>query len=180
MTLLLFIIIAVVIGYFFARSRYSQSIDDTAGKVAASSRSWSGRADDWWKSRVMKRSPALPFKEWAAGPGADLLPEDFKSWLAGLSEQDATDFTRALDAYSSDLGYSLKELVDGEYASKPAMMSVFVEAIVVYSQEFRKAKEVDEIAEEEEEPEVVKAEPAARQTSRRRKQPPAETSEASA
>ena len=167
MTLLFFIIIAVAIGYFFARSRESQSIRDSAGKTASSSRSWSGRAEDWWQSRIMKRSVAGPFK----------------SWLAGLSDQDARDFTQSLDSYSSDLGYSLKDLVDGEYANKPALMSVFVEAIVVYSQEFRKAKEVDEVAEaaiEDEEPEAEKAKPAARQSSRRRKQPPAETSEAAA
>ncbi len=173
-----------MIGYFFARSKYSQSIDGTADKVATSTRSWSGRADDWWQSRVMKRSLAEPFKAWAAGAGTDLLPDDFKTWLAGLSDQDARDFTQALDAYTSDLDYSLKNLVDGEYANKPALMSVFVEAIVVYSQEFRKAKEVDEVvpeaAEEDEEPEAEKAKPAARQSSRRRKQPPAETSEAAA
>jgi len=183
MTLLFFIIIAVTIGYFFARSRESQSSRDSAGKTASSSRSWSGRAEDWWQSRVMKRSLAGPFKTWAAGAGNDLLPDDFKSWLAGLSDQDARDFTQALESYSSDLDYSLKDLVDGEYANKPALMSVFVEAIVVYSQEFRKAKEVDEVAEsaiEDEEPEAEKAKPAARQSSRRRKQPPAETSEAAA
>jgi len=184
MTLLIFIIIAVVIGYFFARSRYSQSISDSAGKVASSSRSWSGRADDWWQSRVMKRSLVGPFKAWAAGAGADLLPDDFKSWLAGLSDQDARDFTQALDSYSSDLGYSLKDLVEDEYANKPALMSVFVEAIVVYSQEFRKVKEVDEVpdpeVEEEDKPEAEKAKPAARQSSRRRKGPAAETSEAAA
>lgn len=186
MTLLFFIIIAVTIGYFFARSRESQSIRDSAGKTASSSRSWSGRAEDWWQSRVMKRSLAGPFKTWAAGAGNDLLPDDFKSWLAGLSDQDARDFTQALDSYSSDLGYSLKDLVDGEYANKPALMSVFVEAIVVYSQEFRKAKEVDEVDEvaeaaiEDEELEAEKAKPASRQSSRRRKQPPAETSEAAA
>ncbi len=171
-----------MIGYFFARSKYSQSIDGTADKVVTSTRSWSGRADDWWQSRVKKRSLAGPLKAWAAGAGADLLPDDFKTWLAGLPDQDARDFTQALDAYASDLGYSLKDLVEGEYANKPAMMSVFVEAIVVYSQEFRKAKEVDEVPEkeEEEEPKTEKAKPAARQSSRRRKGTTAETSEAAA
>jgi hypothetical protein len=184
MTLLFFIFIAVAIGYFFARGRYGQSISDTAGKAASSSRSWSKHAEDWWQSRVMKRSLSDPFRAWAAGAGADLLPEDFKSWLAGLSDPEARDFTQALDSYSSDLGYSLKDLVNGEYANKPAMMSVFVEAIVVYSQEFRKAREVDEVvpeeAEENDKTAAKKAKPAARQSSRRRKKPPAETSEAAA
>ena len=180
MTLLLFIIIAVIVGYFLARSRYSQSIDDTVSKAATSSRSWTGRADEWWQSNVRKRSLAAPFKAWAAGAGADLLPQDFKSWLAGISDQELKDFTQALDSYSSDLGYSLKDLVDGKYANQPALMSVFVEAIVVYSQEFRKAKEVDEVPQEEDEPETEKVKPAVKQSSRRRKPPSAETSEAAA
>ena len=180
MTLLLFIIIALVIGYFFARSRYSQTLDDTVSRAASSSRSWTGRAEEWWQSNVRKRSLAGPFKEWAAGPGADLLPQDFKSWLGDLSDREAENFTQALEAYSRDLGYSLKELVDGEYASKPALMSVYVEAIVVYSQEFRKVKEVDQAPEEEVEPAQEQAKPAAKQSSRRRQPPAAETSEAAA
>ena len=182
MTLLLFIIIAVVIGYFFARSKFSQSIDDTAARVASSSRSWTGRADDWWQANVRKRSLVVPFKEWAAGPGSDLLPEEFNSWLAGLSDKEAAEFTQSLASYSSDLGYSLKDLVEDEYANKPAMMSVYVEAIVVYSQEFRKAKEVEEVPEktEEDQPPAKKAKPAAKQSSRRRRKPSTETSEAAA
>lgn len=181
MTLLLFVITALVIGYFLARGKYSQSIDETAGKVAASSRNWSNRAEGWWQSRIRQSSLADPFREWAAGMGADHLPEDFKTWLDGLSNQEASVFTTALDSYSADLGYSLEELVHGEYDNKPALMQIFVEAIVVYSQEFRKAKEVDNNqTQDQPDSESEDIKPAEKQSSRRRKSSPVESAEAAA
>ncbi|GAG01209.1 unnamed protein product, partial [marine sediment metagenome] len=99
-----------------------------------------------------------------------------------------TDFTRALNEYAASLGYSLTDLVEGDYDGKPALMQVFVEAIVIYSQEYRKAREVQQAEADKEEAapaddeasastEVKK--PAEKSTSRR-KRGESETSESAA
>ncbi len=47
MELLLLIIIAGVAGYFLSRSRFSKPIDETAGKVADSTRKAADSAESW-------------------------------------------------------------------------------------------------------------------------------------
>lgn len=186
MALIILLIAAVVIGYFLARSRYSAKIDETADKVSSTSRSWTERAGGWVNTRILKRTSADPFREWAAGPGATSLPDDFKDWLAGLSEQEAADFTRALDKYADSLDFSLTELVEGDYDGKPALVQVFVEAIVIYSQEYRKAREVQQAEAEKDTTEGDETstskedkKPAEKSVSRR-KQGASETSESAA
>jgi hypothetical protein len=185
MALIILVIVAVVIGYFLARSRYSDTIDETAEKVSSTSRSWADSAGGWVNTRVLRRKSSEPFREWAAGPGAEQLPDDFKEWLEGLSDEETTEFIQSLDKYSASLGYSLDELVEGGYEAKPAMMQVFVEAIVIYSQEYRKAREVHQTeVEKEDTPEDDEAsaeekKPAEKSVSRR-KQGSAETSESAA
>lgn len=188
MALIILVIVAVVIGYFLARSRYSETIDETAEKVSTTSRSWADSAGEWVNTRVLGRKSAEPFKEWAAGPGAEQLPDDLKEWLEGLSDEETTKFIRSLDQYSASLGYSLNELVEGDYDGKPAMMQVFVEAIVIYSQEYRKAREVQQAEAEKEEDtsdddeasaSADKKKPAEKSVSRR-KQGSSETSESAA
>jgi hypothetical protein len=190
MALIILVIAAVVIGYFLARSRYSDTIDETAGKVSTTSRSWADSAGGWVNTRVLRRKTAEPFREWAAGPGAEQLPDDFKQWLESLSDKEATEFIQALDKHSASLGYSLTDLVEGGYDGKPALMQVFVEAIVIYSQEYRKAREVQQAEAEKEEDGEASADeeatssnnekkPAEKSTSRR-KRGAAETSESAA
>jgi hypothetical protein len=188
MALIILLIAAVVIGYFLARSRYSTKIDETAEKVSSTSRSWTDRAGGWVNTRILGRTSADPFREWAAGPGAATLPDDFKEWLAGLTDQEAADFTRALDKYADSLDYSLTELVEGDYDGKPALVQVFVEAIVIYSQEYRKAREVQQSEAEAETDtdsdesagESAEEKKVAEKSTSRRKLAAAETSEASA
>ena len=54
--LLILILIAVVIGYFFAKSRFSKPIDDTASKVTDVSKESAGKATGWFKSRFGKKT----------------------------------------------------------------------------------------------------------------------------
>ena len=49
MELILLIVIAVVVGYFLAKSRVSKPIDDTAGKVASTSKDVAGKTGGWFK-----------------------------------------------------------------------------------------------------------------------------------
>jgi hypothetical protein len=59
MELILLLLIAGVAGYFLARSRFSEPIDDTAEKVAQTSRSWVDRAGNWWRMRFGKRQEVV-------------------------------------------------------------------------------------------------------------------------
>ena len=47
MELILLLLVAGLVGYFLAGSRYSKNIDETAGKVGDTSRSLVGRFTDW-------------------------------------------------------------------------------------------------------------------------------------
>jgi hypothetical protein len=182
MILILLLIGAAVLGYYLARSQYSDPIDSTADRVATTSKSWTKQAEDFWYSKVRRRKEPNGFLIWAAGPGAEHLPEDFRAWLDGLSEQEAREFTSALADYSSGLGFSLSALVEGQLDNQPALMTVFVEAIVVYSQEYRKAREAQEEVEEKPDRKAESKEekkPAEKRASRRKNQSTASAEPAS-
>lgn len=92
----------------------------------------------WEANRQPDLSQRL--RSWATRQGAEYFPRDFREWLTGLSSHEAQDFTQALQAYSQGLGFDLERLVDDGYATDPRMRTVFVEAVVVYSQAYRKAR----------------------------------------
>jgi hypothetical protein len=46
-----------------------------------------------------------------------------------------------LQDYTSGLGFDLSTLTDDSLQNKPALMQVYVEAVVIYSQAYRRAKE---------------------------------------
>jgi hypothetical protein len=58
MQLLILLLIAGVIGYFVARSRFSRSIDDATEKVADSSRGMADKAEGWWRRTFGKKDQA--------------------------------------------------------------------------------------------------------------------------
>lgn len=184
MELLILILIAGVAGYFFARSRYSKPVDEAASKVATTTQDYAGQTSRWSRSLFNRTSKAERLRIWAAGPGAANFPEDFKAWLAGLTKEEAEQFTRSLDSYASGLGYDLDKLVKGELDSQPARLQSFTEAIVSYSQTYRKTRDARQ---ESSQPPAVTADqtpavdgkaPAEKAVSRRRSES-GETSEAS-
>lgn len=174
MELLLFIAIAGLIGYFFARSRYSKHVDDAAESVSTTSREYAGKTSSWWQRNFGGGRQAEPFEAWVAGSGDTLLPDEFKSWFAGLSEVERKDFTHALDGYLKGLGYDLDQLLDDSLANQPALLQSYVEAVVVYSDAFRKAQEASQEGESEpdteddQSPSTDGKKPAEKTTSRRR------------
>ena len=141
MYLLIFLVIAGLVGYIFARSRYSKPVDDAANKVSDTSKQYAGQASTWYDKRFGKAKQADPLRAWAAGPGATYLPEDFRTWLAGLSDKESVEFSKGLNEYSKGLSYDLRKLTDGSLDNQPALMQVYVEAVVSYSQAYRKAKQ---------------------------------------
>jgi hypothetical protein len=151
MWFILLLVAAGVGGYFFARSRFSKPVEDTASKVGnvtvEATKDYTGKANSWWQNQFGKGKATDPLRAWAAGAGASQLPEDFKSWLAGLSDEEARAFTISLYVYGKGLGYDLDKLVNGSLDSQPALMQVYVEAVVIYSQAYRKAKQAQKEAE---------------------------------
>jgi hypothetical protein len=59
MELLLLLLVAGVVGYFLAGSRFSKPIDDTTDKISQTSKSWVDRAGDWWRDRFGKRQQVV-------------------------------------------------------------------------------------------------------------------------
>ena len=141
MQLLILLVIAGVIGYLLSDSRYSQRIDQTAESIAEKSSNLVGRAQAWWRDRFSKRTTKKSFIQWATGDGANHFPEEFCNWLTSLQPEGANRFTSALTAYARGLNYHIDDLTTGKLDNKPAFMQVFVEAVVVYSREYRKALE---------------------------------------
>lgn len=184
MELLIFILIAGVAGYFFARSRYSKPVDEAASKVAATTQDYASQTSRWSRGLFNRTTKAEQLRAWAAGPGASNFPEDFKVWLAGLTKEEADQFTRSLDSYASGLGYDLDKLVKGELDSQPTRLQAFTEAIVSYSQTYRKTREARQ---ETSQPPIVPADPTpavdgkapAEKAVSRRRSDAAETSETS-
>jgi hypothetical protein len=174
MQLLFIVLIAGIAGYFFARSKYSKPVDDAAGKVAATSQDYANQTSRWTRGLFNRRSKADQLRAWAAGPGAPNFPDDFRTWLAGLTPQEADEFTKALDSYSSGLGYELDKLVKGELDTQPARLQAFTEAIVSYSQTYRKTRDARQEADKpadvpvDQPPAVDGKAPAEKAVSRRR------------
>ncbi len=136
MDLLIVLFIAGIAGYYLSKSRYSKNIDATTAKVATKSEDLVDQTKGWWRKRFGKEKGKNAFICWATGPGSAYFPEDLLTWWRGLSTDEADHFTRALSSYAEGLGFELDELVSGKMDSRPALLQVFVEAIVVYSHEY--------------------------------------------
>ncbi len=149
MYLLTLALLSAAVGYLLATGRFGRRMDETTGRVRTATARWTNRAGDRWKGLFNRRSSADAFRAWALGPGASLLPDDFKKWLAGLTEGEAQDFSQALGEYADSLGFSLSQLVAGGLDHDPRMRQVFVEAVVVYSPAYRKVRKAQEQAQAE-------------------------------
>jgi len=177
MTLLILLLVAAVIGYLLAQSRYREQIDAAAGRVETTSLSWAERAEGWWQMKVMGRPAADPFRTWAAQEDDPKLPVDFRKWLASLDDEGLTEFVQSLDGYAKGLGYSLTKLASKGYDEDLATKKALVNTIVVYSKEYRKARPEEPVNSEspsskkvqETEEAPVEQKPAKRQPSRRKR-----------
>lgn len=73
MQLLILVLIAGVIGYYIARSRFSQSIDSATEKVADSSRDAADKAEGWWRKTFGKKESAA--SQVIEGTAVDASPQ---------------------------------------------------------------------------------------------------------
>ncbi len=115
---------------------------DYSGRTPLSAKKLASKVEGQWRTlfggTVRGRRS---FQAWATGPGAKLFPNEFTDWLASISEPEAEAFSLKLADYAHGLGLNLSELMDDSLDRQPIMRQVFVEAIVVYSQAYRRAKQ---------------------------------------
>jgi hypothetical protein len=141
MDLLIVLFIAGVAGYYLSKSRYSEHIDSTTAKVATKSEDLLDKTKGWWRRRFRKGKQQNDFIGWATGTGAVYFSEDLCVWWQSLPPNEAEQYSQALRSYAESLGFHVDELIKGEMNSKPALLQVFVEAIVMYSNEYRVARQ---------------------------------------
>jgi hypothetical protein len=149
MYLIALLVLSALLGYLLATSWFGDRLDAATGRVTASSRRWTSRLGDRWRALFNRQPQAEAFRSWALGSGAELFPQDFKIWLASLSDAEARDFRYSLDEYGDSLGFNLTELIEGGLDHDPIMRQVFVEAIVVYSPAYRRARQAQQQAAKE-------------------------------
>ena len=150
MYLLALLVLFTLIGYLLATSRFGDRVDEATERVDCFVETADGSYGRALAEALFNRQPETEeFRSWALGPGADLFPQDFKTWLASLSEAEARDFRHSLDEYADSLGFNLTKLIDGGLDHDPRMRQVFVEAIVVYSPAYRRARQAQQQAAKE-------------------------------
>jgi hypothetical protein len=140
MDLIILVLVFAVLGYFLGVSRIGKQVDRATERLTENTGKLADNLESRWKALFKRPSSGDFFRNWVAGSGASLFPDEFKDWLKGLSEQEAREFTNALGEYSKSLGFNLTQLVEGGLDQEPILRQVFVEAVVVYSSAYRKAK----------------------------------------
>ena len=140
MDLIILVLVFAVLGYFIGISRFGKQVDHATEQLTLTTGKMADNLESRWKSVFKRPQPGEYFRSWVAGNGASLFPDEFKTWLKSLSVQEAREFATALGEYSKGLGFNLTQLVDGGLDQDPILRQVFVEAVVVYSSAYRKAK----------------------------------------
>ena len=150
MYLLIFVFLFVVLGYILANLDLTNKSLAAIRRARQSLRYSAKKIGSFFSSpgsHPRQDSLAARFRKWASGPGSKMLPADFRIWLASLSPEEAEIFTKSLQEYSKSLGFDLSTLVDGGLDQEPILRQVFVEAIIVYSPAYRRARQARQEAE---------------------------------
>jgi hypothetical protein len=135
---LIFGISGVLIGIL----RSGNKTDQVSGITTISAKKLASKVEGSWRTLFGGTGRGRrSFQAWATGTGSRLFPNEFVDWLASLSGPAADAFSVRLADYAHGLGFSLSELMDDSLDRQPIMRQVFVEAIVVYSQAYRRAKQ---------------------------------------
>jgi hypothetical protein len=140
MDLIILVLVFAVLGYILGISRLGKQVDRATEQLTLTTGKMADNLESRWKSWFKRPQSGESFRNWVAGAGASLFPDEFKAWLKSQSVHDAREFATALGEYSNSLGFSLKKLVAGGLDQEPILRQVFVEAVVVYSSAYRKAK----------------------------------------
>jgi hypothetical protein len=145
MSLILLFLIFAAIGYLFAFSnlgdRFEEAGSGVVDQVKESVRRTQTAPPD--ESAV---SPA-PVGEWVKRSSA--VPDEFRGWYLSLPAQETKRFEKAVAAHAQETGLKFSLLFNGDLDRQPERRKVYVEAVSVYSQAYRKAREAletDEVA----------------------------------
>jgi hypothetical protein len=136
MTLILLLFFAAILGYVISQTALGDRVEDVAGEAASQARSYVDLAED--KLGVGKRGQ-VSLDQWVTRTRD--LPDDFRGWYLDLTEPEAQRFERALHAHGRATGMHTSMLINGELDSRPELCKIYVEAVSVYSQAYRKARE---------------------------------------
>jgi hypothetical protein len=140
MELILLVLVFGLLGFLLGGSRLGKKVDHATEQLTLTTGKVADNLENRWRSLFKGPRRGENFRSWALGVGASLFPDEFKDWLKGLSVSEAQEFTTALGEYGKSLGLNLTNLVDGSLDKEPILRQVFVEAVVVYSSAYRKAK----------------------------------------
>lgn len=147
MILLLLLIACALLGYALANTRAASRAEASLGETAGAASQRLTRTKNTWQKRLGIGRAGEAFRTWAAGEGAAYLPDELCSWLEGLSESEARAFGASLADYCRGLGFELRQVTDGDLVnSRPALFQVYVEALVIYSDAYRKARQAHQEA----------------------------------
>jgi len=147
MILLLLLIACALLGYALANTRAASRAEASLGETADAASQRFDRTKSAWQKRLGLGQAGDAFRTWTAGEGAAYLPDDLRSWLESLSEGEARSFDRSLADYCRGLGFELRDVTDGDLVnSRPALFQVYVEALVIYSDAYRKARQAHQEA----------------------------------
>lgn len=144
MSLILLFLVFAAIGYLFAFSNLGDRMEK-AGNGVVDQMKASVRRTQTAPSEELSASSA-PVGEWVKRSSA--VPDDLRGWYLGLPGAESQRFEKAIAAHAQETGLKFSLLFNGELDRQPERRKVYVEAVSVYSQAYRKAREALETDEE--------------------------------
>lgn len=142
MSLIVLLVLAVLLGYWLARSQTGERLNQRAGDLSEQVRATGSRTSAWVGQRLGLSRKPRSLRTWAAE--SPELPEEDRSWLASLDDEQAAAFALALSNHAETLGLDLTRLFSGKLDTDDQQRKVYVEAVSIYSQAYRKAREINQ------------------------------------
>lgn len=142
MTIILLLLIFTILGFLFAQSTWGDLLTDwlktLPGKLGTES------SEDSTTSSIKQGQPvdSKSLTKWVSS-SMD-IPDDFRIWYLSLDNAEIDQFESALQSHASSTGLNISNLVSGGLEQQTDLRKVYVEAVSVYSQAFRKAREAIE------------------------------------
>lgn len=141
MTITILILIFVAIGYLIAQSPTGDALVALPGRLTQGVQKLFPQAGG--RSAGRPESPAeQDFGRWIAS--AAEVPDELRSWYLSLDDEEAHRFQKSLEAHSRTTGFHVARLVDGTLNQRAELRKIYVEAVSIYSQAYRKAREAAE------------------------------------
>lgn len=132
MTVFVLLLVFFLLGYLLAFTPLGERIFSVAEEMIDQLRGSSPSPESAATDR-----PA--YRDWLLTDTA--VPDDLRLWYVGLDQSQAQRFERALHAHSQNTGLQLLKLTTGELDQRASLRNIYVEAVSIYSQAYRKARE---------------------------------------